>query len=136
MDGKDGYTPKRGVDYFTEDDINIILRRMFNEYAASLSYVNILGGVNNWVAEDVYDASGNRVGVRYGQVVNVNNATITPNSMVSLQISSEQMVIFKEKDLDFVAEQEDGIVTVYCIGNIPENNYKIQAKVTEVNING
>ncbi len=96
------------------------------------AFVNILGGAESWFAEDVYDRNGSVVGVRYGQVVNVNNAVITPNSKVDLQISSEQMVIFYEKDLAFVAENDDGVVTVYCVGNVPENSYTLQATVTEV----
>ncbi len=100
------------------------------------AFVNILGGTDNWIPEDVVDADGNIIGVRYGQVVNVNNANITPNSKVDLQLSSEQMVIFYEKDLAFVAENEEGVVTVYCIGQIPENDYRLQATVTEVVVNG
>ena len=96
------------------------------------AFVNILGGDINWTPENVVDADGNVIGVRYGQVVDVNNANITPNSKVDLQIDSEQMVIFYEKDLAFVAENEDGKVTVYCIGQIPQHNYTIQATVTEI----
>ena len=99
-------------------------------------FVNIHGGIDNWTAENVLDSNNNVVGVRYGQVVNVNNAVITPNSKVDLQISSEQMVVFYEKDLAFVAENDDGVVTIYCIGNVPENDYTLQATVTEVVING
>ena len=97
---------------------------------------DIEGGYTKWEAEDVLDTDGNIVGTRYGQVVEVSNANITPNSKIDLQLSSEQMVIFYEKDLAFVAENDDGIVTIYCIGQIPENNYTIQATVTEVVING
>ena len=100
------------------------------------SYVRILGGSDNWEAEDVTDSTGKVIGSRYGQVVNVNNAVITPNSKVDLQITSEQMVIFYEKDLAFVAENEEGVVTIYCIGNVPENDYTLQATVTEVTVNG
>lgn len=69
---------------------------------------------------------------RYSQVVTVANATITPNSKVDLQPSSEQLSIFHEKDLAFVAENEDGVVSVFCVGQIPTNDYIIQATVTEV----
>lgn len=111
------------------------LKKDLNSYAPTRSYVNLLGGSDNWVAEDVTDSTGNVIGSRYGQIVNVNNAEITPNSKVDLQISSEQMVIFHEKDLAFVAENEDGVVTIYCIGNVPENDYTLQATVTEVGTN-
>lgn len=73
---------------------------------------------------------------RWYQVVTVTNATITPNSKVDLQPSSEQLAIFHEKDLAFVAENEDGVVSVYCVGQVPENDYTIQATVMEVATNG
>jgi hypothetical protein len=68
---------------------------------------------------------------KYFQTVEVNNATITPNSKVDLQPSSEQLCIFHEKDLSFVAENVGGKVSVYCVGQVPENDYTIQATVTE-----
>ena len=105
-------------------------------YQKKFATVDIKGGLDNWVAEDVKDSGGNIIGCRYGQVVSVNNATITPNSKVDLQITSEQMVVFYEKSLAFVAENDEGVVTVYCVGSIPQNNYTVQAIVTEVLING
>jgi hypothetical protein len=72
---------------------------------------------------------------RYYQIVTVNNATITPNSKVDLQPSSEQLAIFHEKDLAFVTENEDGVITVSCIGQKPTNDYTIQITVTEVVVN-
>lgn len=72
---------------------------------------------------------------RWFQIVTVDNAAITQYSKVDLQPSSEQLTIFHEKDLAFVAENDGGVVTVYCIGQTPTNNYTIQAIVTEVNQN-
>lgn len=69
---------------------------------------------------------------RYYQIVSVDNATITSNSKVDLQPSSEQLCVFHEKDLAFVTENEDGIVSVFCVGQVPTNDYTIQATVTEV----
>jgi len=69
---------------------------------------------------------------RWYQVVTVSNANITPNSKVDLQPSSEQLVIFHEKDLAFVTENENGEVSVFCIGQVPKNDYTIQATITEV----
>ena len=117
---------------FVEEAMSQISAAIFPTRA----FVNILGGIHNWVKEEVLDSGDNVVGYRYGQTVNVNNAVITPNSKVDLQITSEQMAIFYEKDLAFVAENENGIVTIYCIGSIPENNYTIQTTVTEVAIDG
>jgi hypothetical protein len=68
---------------------------------------------------------------RWYQIVTVDNAVITLNSKVDLQPSSEQLTIFHEKDLAFVAENEDGIVSVYCIGQVPKNDYTIQVIITE-----
>lgn len=68
---------------------------------------------------------------RWYQVVTVDNGTITPNSKVDLQPSSVQSEIFYAKDLAFVAENEDGVVSVFCIGQVPQNNYTIQATITE-----
>ena len=76
---------------------------------------------------------------RYYQVVTVQNAVITPNSKVDLQISPEDLTVFHEKDLAFVAENEDGVVRVYCVGQVPQNEYDIQATITkmeEVSVDG
>lgn len=73
---------------------------------------------------------------RFYQIVTVNNATITPNSKVDLQPSSEQLAIFHEKDLAFVTENDNGVISVFCVGQVPTNEYTMQCTVTEVNING
>lgn len=73
---------------------------------------------------------------RWYQVVTVTNAVITPRSKVDLQPDSEQLAVFHEKDLAFVTENEDGIVSVFCVGQTPTNDYTIQATVTEVAANG
>lgn len=73
---------------------------------------------------------------RWYQVVTVDNAVITPNSKVDLQPNAEQLAIFHEKDLAFVIENEDGVLSVYCVGQKPTNDYIIQAVVTEVAIDG
>ena len=73
---------------------------------------------------------------RWYQVVTVNNATITPRSKVDLQPDSQQLSIFHEKDLAFVTENEDGVVSVYCVGQVPINDYTIQATVMEVALDG
>ena len=73
---------------------------------------------------------------RYFQVVVVQNAIITPNSKVDLQPDAQQLSIFHEKDLAFVAENEDGVVSVYCVGQVPQNDYTIQTTITEVVANG
>jgi hypothetical protein len=66
----------------------------------------------------------------YSQVVSIDG--VTPNSLVDLQPSVEQLEVFRNKDLAFTTENEDGVVTVYAIGDRPKNDYTIQATVTEV----
>jgi hypothetical protein len=70
------------------------------------------------------------------QTVLQGNTDITPNSKVDLQPNTSQLTLFHEKDLAFVAENEDGIVTVFCVGQKPRNDYEIQATITEVVANG
>ena len=73
---------------------------------------------------------------RYYQVVKVQNATVTPNSKIDLTPSNEQLDVFHEKDLAFVVENEDGVVSVFCVGQVPTNSYEIKCTITEVTTNG
>lgn len=66
----------------------------------------------------------------YSQVVSIDG--ITQYSKVDLLPSVEQLAIFHNKDVAFVTENEDGVVTVYAIGDKPTNDYVIQASITEV----
>ena len=66
----------------------------------------------------------------YSQVVDVPG--ITANSQVDLTPSVEQLDIFHDKDLAFVTKNAGGVVTVYAIGQKPENDYLIQATIKEV----
>ena len=65
----------------------------------------------------------------YGQVVSIEG--VTEHSQVDLTPSIEQLAVFYEKDVTFVTENEDGVVTVYAIGQKPENDYVIQVTITE-----
>ena len=66
----------------------------------------------------------------YSQVVAVEGVSV--NSMVNLQPSVEQLEIFHDKDIAFSTENDDGVVTVYAIGDKPTNDYTIQATIMEV----
>ena len=66
----------------------------------------------------------------YSQIVSVRG--VTANSQVDLTPSVEQLAIFHEKDLAFVTENDGGEVTVYAIGQKPENDYTMQVTLTEV----
>lgn len=66
----------------------------------------------------------------YSQVVNIDG--ITQYSKVDLLPSVGQLALFHNKDLAFVTENDDGVVTVYAIGDRPTQDYTIQASITEV----
>lgn len=66
----------------------------------------------------------------HSQVVTIDG--VTPNTQVDLTPSVEQLVIFYGKDITFVTENEGGVVTVYAIGQRPQNDYTIQVTMTEV----
>ena len=66
----------------------------------------------------------------HSQVVTI--AGVTPYSKVDLLPSAEQLAIFHNKDVTFVTENEDGVVTVYAIGDKPILDYTMQAQITEV----
>lgn len=66
----------------------------------------------------------------YSQIVNIEG--VTENSQVDLTPSVEQLMAFYEKDLAFVTENDGGVVTVYAIGQKPQNDYTIQVTITEV----
>ncbi len=61
---------------------------------------------------------------------------ITENSKVDLNPSVEQLTKFYEKDIAFVVENEDGVITVYAIGQKPAEDYTMQVTITEVSTNG
>lgn len=73
-----------------------------------------------------WSGSGNQ----YSQVVTVPG--VTAKSQVNLAPSVEQVAIFYEKDITFHTKNEGGKVTVYVIGQKPDNNYTMQVKLVEV----
>lgn len=87
---------------------------------ASIGVVELLA--DNWVGSNNL----------YSQVVSIDG--VTKYSQVDLTPSVEQLVIFYEKDLTFVTENEGGVVTVYVIGQKPTNDYTIQVTITEVEV--
>lgn len=91
-----------------------------NKSNARIAYVDLPSA--NWIG----DASP------YSQVVTIDG--VTEFSQVDLTPSIEQLVIFYEKDLGFVTENDDGVVTVYAIGQKPEHDYTIQVTITEVQV--
>ena len=68
----------------------------------------------------------------YSQVVDI--AGVTSYSKVDLLPSVEQLAMFHKKDVAFVTENEDGVVTVYAIGDKPMMDYSMQVQITEVSV--
>lgn len=91
-----------------------------NSASATIGEVSILA--NAWVGDEGL----------YSQVVELDG--VTEYSQVDLTPSVEQLAIFHEKDLAFVTENDGGVVTVYAIGQKPENDYTMQVTITEVHV--
>lgn len=68
----------------------------------------------------------------YSQVVTIPG--VTAYSKVVLNPSVEQLEIFRDKELAFVTENEDGVVTVYAVGDKPLNDYSMQVTIEEVSV--
>ena len=90
--------------------------------SAAVPVVNVTLPASAWVGSDN----------RYSQIVAVPG--VTPNSQVDLKPSAEQLAIFRDKELAFVAENDGGTVRVYAIGEKPQDNYTMQVSITEVSV--
>jgi hypothetical protein len=71
---------------------------------------------------------------RYSQVVSVSGAT--RKSKIDLNPTVEQLEIFYNKDVTFVIENDNGVLTAHCIGQKPTSDYTMQVTITEVATNG
>jgi hypothetical protein len=108
----------------TDGQVEQVIKKYFEENEIESGSIARIGEavllVGNW------NGSNNL----YSQVVNIDG--VTKNSQVDLTPSVEQLAAFYEKDLTFVTENENGVVTVYAIGQKPTNDYTIQVTITEV----
>ena len=113
-DGDPSTTPTPSI---WQDMMNYIAR-LSTKPAARVDEVVLMASA--WVGEDKL----------YSQVVSIDG--ITQYSQVDLKPSAEQMALFHEKDIAFSTENEDGIVTVYVVGDKPTRDYTMQVSITEV----
>lgn len=121
--GDPGADPTLPIWKRIEDAIESVLQeieKMKEEPTSSATIGEITLRAANWRG----DASP------YSQVVSVSG--VTEVSQVDLTPSAEQLSIFHNKDVAFVTENDGGVVTVYAIGQKPENDYTIQVTITEV----
>lgn len=96
-----------------------IIKALKESYVSSSKIGEVTLTADGWVGEES----------PYSQVVSIDG--VTENSQVDLTPSVEQLSIFYEKDLTFVTENDDGVVTIYAIGQKPQNDYTIQVTITE-----
>jgi hypothetical protein len=118
VDGKDGKDGANGESY-SKTELQKIVRDMLSQ-ANKISTVTL--PANQWQGTES----------PYSQVVNIAGAT--ENSKIDINPTIEQLNIFKEKDITFVVANSKGIITVYCIGQKPANDYTIQVSITEVKV--
>lgn len=104
-------------------ELEEIVSKLVAKSLVRTAIINLLS--SEWVED------GNN---QYSQVVSIEG--VTEYSKIDLQPTPEQLAMFHEKDVTFVTENEDGVVTVYCIGQKPLNDYTIQATITEVETDG
>lgn len=66
----------------------------------------------------------------YSQIVTVNTATSA--TKVDLQPTAAQIVELQNEDIALMAENVDGVVTIYALGGKPSSDITMQALLTEV----
>lgn len=66
----------------------------------------------------------------WSQVITIDN--ITSYSKIDLQPDAYQIVQLQSDEISLMAENNDGIITVYAIGNKPVEDYTMQVLITEV----
>lgn len=71
-------------------------------------------------------------GIGHYQIVETGE--IPALSMVTIQLTTEQVKIFKEKDLTFKTENHSGVLWITVVGQVPENDYVFQCKIEEVEL--
>jgi hypothetical protein len=66
----------------------------------------------------------------WSQIVTINSATA--NSKIDLQPTAEQIDEMQDSDVALMAENDNGMVTVYALYSKPTVDYTMQALITEV----
>lgn len=66
----------------------------------------------------------------FSQVVDVDG--ISNNSVINLQLPIDQLEALRSKEIAFTTSNDNGIVTLYAIGDKPDTDLVFQATLTEV----
>ena len=119
---KDSTTVTNDAGAWMELEYVVDTKKYFDSFFQSSSgrLVNVALPASAWAGENNL----------YSQVVQIDG--VTQYSKVDLLPSVEQLAIFHNKDVAFVTENEDGVVTIYAIGDKPTQDYTMQAQITEV----
>lgn len=113
------------VDPTTEDGYSLEQTNVkLNELQTKAQVVTISLPAASWVEE----------GSIYKQTVTISSATST--SQVDLRPSQEQLQNMIASGISLMTANDNGTVTVFSIGGVPESDYSIQAIVSEANTVG
>ena len=85
--------------------------------------------VDKW--EQITDEDDPRCG-HYQQAVTING--ITPYSRLDLHPEASMLAEFQNLNLIFVTENNNSIITVYSIGDMPLKDYDVQATIVETEV--
>lgn len=66
---------------------------------------------------------------KYSQTISLDN--ITKHSRLDLQPTADMLAELKQLGVVFVTENNDGVITVYSVGNMPTKAYTMQATIVE-----
>lgn len=113
------------VDPMAEDGYSLEQTNVkLNELQKKSQVVTISLPAASWVEE----------GSVYKQTVTISSATST--SQVDLRPSKEQLQTMIASGISLMTANDNGTVTVFSIGGVPESDYSIQAIVSEANTVG
>ena len=102
--------------------MSVVMTGPFGSGGAAVRLVEIILPVDQWKGATS----------PYSQVVEVEGITI--RSKVDLLPSALQLEALRDQRIAFTAENNDGVVTVYAVGDKPEEDLIFQAAVTEVTL--
>ena len=106
--------------YGNNGSITVSLAGPFGDSGTALKLTEVTVLADNWKGATS----------PYSQVVNIEDVSV--NSQIDLQLSVEQLDIFRDHVVAFTTENDEGVVTVYAIGDKPTEDFTFQATVTEV----
>ncbi|MBQ5866347.1 MAG: hypothetical protein IIW56_06675 [Oscillospiraceae bacterium] len=111
------------TEYGSGGDLTVIMEGPFSGSGGSESKISTISApAENWKGGTS----------PYSQVVAVEGVSV--NTKVEIQLSVEQIQMFRDKgyDISFTIENEDGIVTLFAIGSKPDMDCEFQVALSGV----